>query len=150
MVSIPGTIRAFFNVTSEVWVKILNVFNYNGFVYAVVYAVLIVVFNYFYVTMQYNPVEIANNLRTNNGVIPGFRPGKQTQDFIAKVISKLTFIGALFLVVVAILPIITGNLTGKAIQLGGTSILIVVGVALETAQVLESQMVMRHHKGFLE
>ena len=150
LVSIPGTIRAFFNVTSEVWVKILNVFNYNGFVYAVVYAVLIVVFNYFYVTMQYNPVEIANNLRTNNGVIPGFRPGKQTQDFIAKVISKLTFIGALFLVVVAVLPIITGNLTGKAIQLGGTSILIVVGVALETAQVLESQMVMRHHKGFLE
>jgi len=107
-------------------------------------------FNYFYVSMQYNPVEIANNLRKNNGVIPGFRPGKNTQDFIAKVISKLTFIGALFLVVVAVLPIITGNLTNTGIQLGGTSILIVVGVALEVAQQLEAQMLTRHHKGFLE
>ena len=150
LVSIPGTIRSFFNVQSELLIKILNVFNYNGFVYAVTYLLLIIAFNYFYVTMQYNPVEIANNLRKNNGVIPGFRPGKMTQDFIQRVLSKITFIGAIFLGVVAILPIITGNLTGTGIQMGGTSLLIIVGVALETAQMLENEMVMRHHKGFLE
>ncbi len=150
LVSIPGTIRSFFNVQSELLIKILNVFNYNGFVYAITYLLLIIAFNYFYVTMQYNPVEIANNLRKNNGVIPGFRPGKMTQDFIQKVLSKITFIGAIFLGVVAILPIITGNITGTGIQMGGTSLLIIVGVALETAQMLENEMVMRHHKGFLE
>ena len=150
LVSIPGTIRSFFNVQSELLIKILNVFNYNGFVYAITYLLLIIAFNYFYVTMQYNPVEIANNLRKNNGVIPGFRPGKMTQDFIQRVLSKITFIGAIFLGVVAILPIITGNLTGTGIQMGGTSLLIIVGVALETAQMLENEMVMRHHKGFLE
>ena len=150
LVSIPGTIRSFFNVQSELLIKILNVFNYNGFVYAVTYLLLIIAFNYFYVTMQYNPVEIANNLRKNNGVIPGFRPGKMTQDFIQRVLSKITFIGAIFLGVVAILPIITGNLTGTGIQMGGTSLLIIVGVALETAQMRENEMVMRHHKGFVE
>ena len=150
LVSIPGTIRSFFNVQSELLIKILNVFNYNGFVYAITYLLLIIAFNYFYVTMQYNPVEIANNLRKNNGVIPGFRPGKMTQDFIQRVLSKITFIGAIFLGVVAILPIITGNITGTGIQMGGTSLLIIVGVALETAQMLENEMVMRHHKGFLE
>ena len=150
LVSIPGTIRSFFNVQSELLIKILNVFNYNGFVYAIPYLLLIIAFNYFYVTMQYNPVEIANNLRKNNGVIPGFRPGKMTQDFIQKVLGKITFIGAIFLGVVAILPIVTGNLTGTGIQMGGTSLLIIVGVALETAQMLENEMVMRHHKGFLE
>jgi preprotein translocase subunit SecY len=150
LVSIPGTIASFVNVTSPFWISFLSVFNYNSLLYAVVYALLIIVFNYFYVSIQYNPVEIANNLRKNNGVIPGFRPGKNTQDFITKVLSKVTFIGALFLCVVALLPIIVGNLTGTAIQMGGTSLLIVVGVALETAQQLESQMVMRHHKGFLK
>ncbi len=150
IMSIPGTIKSFFNIESEIANKILGVFDYNGIVYAIGYVLLIIAFNYFYVSMQYNPVEIANNLRKNNGVIPGFRPGKMTQDFITKVISRLTFIGGMFLVVVAVLPIITGNLTGTNIQLGGTSILIIVGVALEVAQQLESQMVMRHHKGFLE
>ena len=150
IMSLPGTIISFFNIKNEIADKILSIFDYNGIVYAIGYVMLIIAFNYFYVTMQYNPVEIANNLRKNNGVIPGFRPGKQTQDFIARVLSKLTFIGAVFLAVVAILPIITGNLTKVGIQLGGTSILIVVGVALEVAQQLESQMVMRHHKGFLE
>ena len=150
IMSIPGTIKEFFNIESEIANKILGVFDYNGLVYAIGYVLLIIAFNYFYVSMQYNPIEIANNLRKNNGVIPGFRPGKMTQDFIAKVISKITFIGGMFLVVVAVLPIITGNLTGTNIQLGGTSILIIVGVALEVTQQLESQMVMRHHKGFLE
>ena len=150
LVSIPGTIRSFFTIESAFWNEFLAIFNYNGAVYAVMYIFLIIVFNFFYVTMQYNPLEIANNLRKNNGVIPGFRPGKQTQDFITKVLGKITFIGALFLCVVAILPIIMGNLTNTGIQMGGTSLLIVVGVALETSQQLESQMVARHHKGFLE
>lgn len=150
LVSIPGTIRSFFTIESAFWNEFLAIFNYNGAVYAVMYVFLIIVFNFFYVTMQYNPLEIANNLRKNNGVIPGFRPGKQTQDFITKVLGKITFIGALFLCVVAILPIIMGNLTNTGIQMGGTSLLIIVGVALETSQQLESQMVARHHKGFLE
>ena len=150
LVSIPGTIASFVNVTSPFWISFLSVFNYNSLLYAIVYVLLIIVFNYFYVSIQYNPVEIANNLRKNNGTIPGFRPGKNTQDFITKVLSKVTFIGALFLSVVAILPIIVGNVTNTGIQMGGTSLLIVVGVALDTAQQLESQMVMRHHKGFLK
>jgi len=150
LVSIPGTIASFVNVTSPFWQGFLSIFNYNSLLYAVIYLLLIIMFNYFYVSIQYNPVEIANNLRKNNGVIPGFRPGKNTQDFIARVLSKITFIGAVFLGVVAILPIIVGNLTSTGIQMGGTSLLIVVGVALDTAQQLESQMVMRHHKGFLK
>lgn len=150
LVSIPGTISSFMEVKSQFWISFLSVFNYNSLLYAVIYLLLIIVFNYFYVSIQYNPVEIANNLRKNNGVIPGFRPGKNTQDFITKVLSKITFIGALFLGVVAILPIVVGNITNTGIQMGGTSLLIVVGVALDTAQQLESQMVMRHHKGFLK
>lgn len=149
LVSIPGTIRQFFNIESELANKILDVFDVNGFVYAIVYVVLIVAFNYFYVSMQYNPMEIANNLRKNNGTIPGYRPGKVTQDYISRVLSNITFIGAVFLAVVAILPIITGNLTGQAIQMGGTSVLIIVGVALEVSQSLETQMISRHYSGFL-
>ena len=110
IMSIPGTIKSFFNIESEIANKILGIFDYNGIVYVVGYILLIIAFNYLYISMQYNPVEIANNLRKNNGVIPGFRPGKMTQDFIAKVLSRLTFIGAIFLVVVAVLPIITGTI----------------------------------------
>ena len=150
LVSIPGTIASFVEVKSPFWISFFSIFNYNSLLYAVVYLLLIIVFNYFYVSIQYNPVEIANNLRKNNGVIPGFRPGKNTQDFIQRVLNKVTFIGALFLSVVAILPIVVGNVTSTGIQMGGTSLLIVVGVALDTAQQLESQMVMRHHKGFLK
>ena len=111
---------------------------------------LILAFNYFYVAIQYNPVEIANNLRKNNGAIPGIRPGKPTSDFIAKCLSKITLIGAVFLMLVAGLPILLGRITGMNIQLGGTSLLIVVGVALDTSRSMESYMLMRHHKGFLE
>ena len=150
LVSIPGTIASFVNVKSPFWLGFFSIFNYNSLLYALLYVLLIIMFNYFYVSMQYNPVEIANNLRKNNGMIPGFRPGKHTQEFITKVLNKITFIGALFLCVVAILPILVGNLTNTGIQMGGTSLLIVVGVALDTAQQLESQMVMRHHKGFLK
>ena len=115
-----------------------------------IYALLIIAFNYFYVAITYNPIEIANNLKKNNGAIPGIRPGKPTSDFVARVISKITLIGAAFLVVVAVGPILLGNLTDIQIQLGGTSLLIVVGVALDTSRSLESFMLMRHHKGFLE
>ena len=100
--------------------------------------------------MQYNPIEIANNLRQNNGGVPGIRPGKPTSDFISKILSKLTLFGAFFLGIIAIIPIFLAKFTGLNLALGGTSILIVVSVALETVRALESQMMMRHHKGFLE
>ena len=151
LISIPGTIKSIFNITGTgFWSTFLGWFNYNGVAYAIIYAMLILAFNYFYVAIQYNPVEIANNLRKNNGAIPGIRPGKPTADFIVKVLGKITFIGAIFLMFVALLPIVVGNLTGIPVQLGGTSLLIVVGVALDTARQLESFMLMRHHKGFLE
>ena len=151
--SIPGTIGSFLHldpVEHPMWHAFFTSFNYTSFLYVVIYLLLIVAFNYFYVSIQYNPIEIANNLRQNNGAIPGIRPGKPTSDFIMKVLSKITFIGAVFLVVVAVMPIVLGNVTGVNIQLGGTSLLIVVGVALDTSRSMESFMLMRHHKGFLE
>ena len=148
--SIPNMIGSLLQVENSFWVAFFNVFNYNSLLYAVIYLLLILAFNYFYVAIQYNPVEIANNLRKNNGAIPGIRPGKPTSDFITKSLSKITLIGAVFLGIVAVLPIILGNVTGVSIQLGGTSLLIVVGVALDTGRSMESYMLMRHHKGFLE
>ena len=148
--SIPGLIGTFLQVDSPFWTAFFSVFNYRSLLYAIVLLLLIVAFNYFYVAIQYNPVEIANNLRKNNGAIPGIRPGKPTSDFITKSLSKITFIGAIFLGVVAVMPILLGNVTGMSIQLGGTSLLIVVGVALDTTRTMESYLLMRHHKGFLE
>ena len=150
LVVVVGSFINFDAAAHPFWASFFQVFNYRSFLYAVIYLLLIVAFNYFYVAIQYNPVEIANNLRKNNGAIPGIRPGKPTSDFITKSLSKITFIGAMFLGVVAILPIILGNVTGTNIQLGGTSLLIVVGVALDTGRSMESYMLMRHHKGFLE
>ena len=148
--SIPNMIGSLLQVENSFWVAFFDVFNYNSLLYAVIYLLLILAFNYFYVAIQYNPVEIANNLRKNNGAIPGIRPGKPTSDFITKSLSKITLIGAVFLGIVAVLPIVLGNVTGVSIQLGGTSLLIVVGVALDTGRSMESYMLMRHHKGFLE
>ena len=122
----------------------------GGIVYYVIYALLIVAFAYFYSSISFNPIEISKNLQQNGGFIPGIRPGKPTSDFITKTLSKITLIGAIFLAIVAGLPIILGNITGTSIQLGGTSLLIVVGVALETGRSLEGYMTARHHKGFLE
>jgi preprotein translocase subunit SecY len=130
--------------------KIWGLFEYNSWFYAILYLILIIAFNYFYVAIQYNPLEMANNLRKNNGAIPGIRPGKPTSDFITRIISKITWVGALFVALIAILPIILGNAASMNIALGGTSIIIVVGVALDTVRQLESQMMMRHYKGFLE
>ena len=129
----------------------LNFFNYSSGWYAVIYFILIIAFNYFYVSMQYNPIEIANNLRQNNGGIPGIRPGKPTSDFIQRVLSKITLIGAVCLGIIAILPILFHMaVPAMNISMGGTSILIIVSVVLETVRTMESQMMMRHHKGFLE
>lgn len=151
LLSIPGLIRGFIQGEStNWWMKLLDFFNYNNWGYAVCYLLLIIAFNYFYVAIQYNPIEMANNLRKNNGAIPGIRPGKPTSDFISRVIGKITLVGALFIAAVAILPIILGNVAKMNISLGGTSIIIVVGVALDTVKQLESQMMMRHYKGFLE
>lgn len=152
---IPTTIAQFFpnlyNASVHpVWSAILSAFSPSSWAYAVIYFVLIIAFNYFYVAIQYNPVEIANNLRNNSGTVPGYRPGKPTSDFITKVLGKITFIGAMFLGIVAIFPIALTAITGMDIALGGTSLLIVVGVALDTSRSLESYMLMRHHKGFLE
>ncbi|MBE6782252.1 MAG: preprotein translocase subunit SecY [Ruminococcaceae bacterium] len=138
---------------AKTWEKVLQLFSYQDLFYAVVYFLLIIGFAYFYAQIQYNPVEIANNIRKNGGSVPGIRPGKPTSDYFAKILSRITLLGALFLSVIAILPILIGNIGGLAelnIALGGTSILIMVGVALDTVQNLESQMMMRHYKGFLD
>ena len=152
LVSIPGTIGSFLQIDQAAhpfWYAFFHTFNYTSALYVIIYLLLILAFNYFYVAIQYNPVEIANNLRRNNGSIPGFRPGKPTSDFLTRTLNKITLIGAIFLAAVAVLPIILGNLTGMSIQLGGTSLLIVVGVALDTTRSLDSFMTMRNHKGFL-
>ena len=150
IVSIPATICAFTGTTSGWWYE--NVFSSSGWLYAVVYFLLIFFFSWFYSTIQYDPVEISNNLKKNGGFIPGFRPGKPTADFIKKVINKILVFGALYLAIVALLPIIGGNVLEGAqyLAIGGTSIIIVVGVALETVKALEAQMLMRHYKGFLD
>ncbi|MBQ9907141.1 MAG: preprotein translocase subunit SecY [Oscillospiraceae bacterium] len=128
----------------------VNFFSTRSYSYAVVYFILIILFNYFYVAIQYNPVEMANNLRQSNGGIPGIRPGKPTSDYIQRVLSKIGLVGAIFLGIVAVFPIIFLNLTHIDVSsMGGTSILIVVSVAIETVRTLESQLMMRHHKGFL-
>lgn len=149
--SLPSTLELFITPKEGgIYQKILNVFSYTHPVYGILYFVLIIAFNYFYISMQYNPLEIANNLRQSNGSIPGIRPGKPTVDYLRRVLSKITLVGAFFLGLIALFPIIFGAATGLSVAMGGTSILIVVSVALETARTMESQMMMRHHKGFLE
>ena len=132
--------------------KLLQLFSVQGTFYAIIYFLLIIGFAYFYTTIQYNPVEMANNLRKNGGAIPGIRPGKTTSDFISKILSRITLMGALFLSVIAVVPIIISQFSDAfaGISIGGTSILIMVGVALDTVTNLESQMMMRHYKGFLD
>ena len=151
LMAIPGTIGAFIDVKEGgFWDKFFDLFSYTNWLYAVLFFVLIIAFNYFYVAIQYNPVEIANNLRKNSGGVPGIRPGKPTSDFITKILGKITLMGGLFLGIMAILPIAVGAITGINIALGGTTVMIIVGVALDTVRDLESQMMMRHYKGFLE
>ena len=150
--SIPATICAFIpgaTADSNWWYK--NVFSPNSWTYFAFYVLMIFFFSWFYSTIQYDPVEISNNLKKNGGFIPGFRPGKPTSEFIQKVINKIVVFGAVYLAVVAGLPLIAGNLmTLGNLAIGGTSVIIVVGVALETVKALEAQMLMRHYKGFLD
>ena len=151
--SLPATIWAFIGIPEEGTVgrSIYNAIDTKSVLYLIVYFLMIIGFSYFYATIQFNPVEISNNLKRNGGFIPGFRPGKPTSDFIAKVLNKVTLFGAIYLGIVAICPLIAGKLLGNSgLAIGGTSVIIVVGVALETVGALESQMMMRQYKGFLE
>ena len=148
--SLPATICAFTGHTSG-WAYD-NLWSSNSAFYAIIYFLMIFFFSWFYSTIQYDPVEISNNLKKNGGFIPGFRPGKPTADFIQKVINKIVVFGAVYLGIVALLPIVAGNLMSgvRNLAIGGTSVIIVVGVALETVKALEAQMLMRHYKGFLD
>ena len=150
--SLPATIAAFCGVTEQNggwWYQ--NVFSSTSAIYAVIYLLLIVGFSYFYATIQYNPVEVANNLKKNGGFIPGFRPGRPTSDFIRKVINKITLFGAIYLGIIAVLPIVLGAVLGdSSFSFGGTSVIIIVSVALETMTAIEAQMMMHNYSGFLE
>ena len=150
IVSLPATICTFIGKNEGKLYETL--FASNSWVYIVMYGLLIFFFSWFYSTIQYDPTEMSNNLKKNGGFIPGFRPGKPTADFIKKVLNKIVVFGAVYLAIVALLPLVGGkldpNINGLAI--GGTSVIIVVGVALETVKALEAQMLMRHYKGFLD
>jgi len=151
--SLPITVWSFIGVPAEGTVSytIYKAIDTQSIVYMVVYFLMIIGFSYFYSSIQFNPVEIANNLKKQGGFIPGFRPGKPTVDFIKKVLGKITMFGAIYLGIVAICPLIVGKIIGNSsLAIGGTSVIIVVGVALETVKVLENQMLMRQYKGFLE
>ena len=151
--SLPATICAFVPSWNDSWLMV-NVFNTNTVPYAILYFLLIIAFSYFYATIQFDPVEIANNLKKNGGFIPGFRAGKPTSEYIRKVLNKITLLGALYLGVVAVVPILISCFSDApvlaGISLGGTSIIIVVGVAIETVRAVEGQMLMRNYKGFLD
>ena len=153
IVSLPATIVAFVGISDTGFWGWMNkyVFSNESVVYCVIYFLLIIAFSYFYAAVQFNPIEIANNMKKNGGFIPGFRPGKPTSDFIAKVIGKITLFGAIYLAFVALVPVALGAIVNNnQLAIGGTSVIIVVGVALETTKALEAQMLMRHYKGFLE
>ena len=150
--AIPATIAAFVPKWQNGW--FIKFFDTNGIPYMILYFILIIFFSYFYSTIQFNPIEVANNLRKNGGFIPGFRAGKPTSEFIQKVLTKITLFGAIYLAIIALVPLIISYCSETAansgLSLGGTSIIIVVGVALETVKALEAQLLMRHYKGFLE
>ena len=151
--SLPITVWSFIGVPAENTVSraVYDAIDTKSIIYMVVYFIMIIGFSYFYSSIQFNPVEIANNLKKQGGFIPGFRPGKPTVDFIKKVLNKITLFGAIYLGIVAICPLIVGKVIGNSsVAIGGTSVIIVVGVALETVKALESQMLMRQYKGVLE
>ena len=149
--TVPATICAFMGIGKGNW-WYDYLWSSESAMFVVMYGLMIFFFSWFYSTIQYDPVEISNNLKKNGGFIPGFRPGKPTADFIKKVINKIVVFGAVYLAIVALLPIVSGILVPgvKNLSIGGTSVIIVVGVALETVKALEAQMLMRHYKGFLE
>ena len=153
--SLPITVWTFIGIPtkeeSPVAYAIYNAIDTKSIIYMVVYFIMIIGFSYFYSSIQFNPVEIANNLKKQGGFIPGFRPGQPTVQFIQKVLSRITLFGAIYLGIVAICPLIVGKvINNSSLAIGGTSVIIVVGVALETVKALENQMLMRQYKGFLE
>ncbi len=155
IMAFPATVCSFFGVTAAsegFWGWTLrNIFDQTSVTYGIIYFLLILFFTYFYSALQFNPIEMANNMKQNGGFVPGIRPGRPTSDFITRVLSKITLVGAIFLGLIAVLPIFLNTVVGiGGFAIGGTSLLIVVGVALETVKQLESQMLMRHYKGFLE
>lgn len=154
IMAFPATIAGFFGKTAAnttgFWGGLLRFMSSDHWFYAILYFLLILFFTYFYTAIQYNPIEMANNMKKNGGFIPGIRPGKTTSDYISKSMSKITLAGAIFLGLIAVLPILMSQFANINISIGGTSLLIMVGVALETVKQMESQMVMRHYKGFLE
>ena len=154
IITIPQTIAMFTGADGGVWGFIVNnLFSSSSLFYAFLTFVLIVLFAYFYVSISFNPVEVANNIKNQGGFIPGIRPGRPTSDYISSVLSRITFIGAILLSVVAVLPLLVNVFSGgnlAALAFGGSSVIIVVGVVLETIREIEAQMTMRHYKGFLE
>lgn len=153
ILGVPSMISKFMrldkNPTSLLY-KFCEIFNPDSLKYAAIYFILIVLFNFFYVSVQYNPIEISNNLIKSNGSIPGIRPGKPTVNFISKVLWRIATVGAFVLAFIAVSPIVFSRFSGEKLSLGGTSLIIIVGVALETVRVIESQVTMQKHKGFLE
>ena len=155
IMSFPQTINMFINgqssPKSSFWAAILNLFKQTHPFYIIAYFLLILFFTYFYTAIQFNPIEMSNNMKKNGGFIPGIRPGQPTSEYISRVLSRITFVGAMFLAIIAIFPILLAFVPNMGnVSIGGTSLLIVVGVALETVKQIESQMLMRHYKGFLE
>ncbi len=154
ILAFPSTIAGFFGADitkiEGFWGAILKAFTPSHWVYGILYFLLILFFTYFYTAIQFNPIEMSNNMKKNGGFIPGIRPGRTTSDYINKVLSRITIVGAVFLGLIAVLPIFMSQFAGINISIGGTSLLIVVGVALETVKAMETQMIMRHYKGFLE
>ena len=151
--SLPATIAAFFRQpkAGSFGAGLLDFLDTDGVPYMIIYFLLIIAFGYFYATIQFNPIEVANNMKKNGGFIPGYRPGKPTSEFISKVLNRITLFGSLYLGIVAVLPIVFSSVTNAGgVSLGGTSVIIVVGVAIEIVQSLENQMLMRHYKGFLD
>ncbi len=156
IVSIPSTFAGFF--PGRGWADWINDYlGYTSFPYIAIYLILIVAFAYFYIMISFNPVEVANNLRSNGGAVPGIRPGRPTVDYITKILNRITLLGALFLIVLSGVPMIVNAIwyaiDGVGIQdlaFSGSSLLIVVGVALETFRELEAQMTLRNYKGFLD
>ena len=153
--SLPQTIQLFAGEPTKAsgfYYHFCKFFSTRNWSYAAIYFLLIIAFNYFYVSIQYNPVEIANNLRQSNGGIPGIRPGKPTSDYIQRVLNKISLVGAIFLGIIAVIPIFISMADEqlRSLSMGGTTILIAVSVALETTRTLESHLMMRHHKGFLQ
>lgn len=150
IMAFPSTIMSFTGTpTTGFWGAFWRQVS-SGWVYIVIYFLLIIFFTYFYTAIQFNPIEIANNMKKNGGSVPGIRSGKPTSDYITRILTRVTLAGALFLALVAVIPMILGQVIGFSISIGGTSLLIMVGVALETVKQIESQMLMRHYKGFLD